>query len=201
MKNFLLIISISLISNTVYCQRDSILIPFENTQHQLNQKGMFILSSWGGANLVSGIIGYGISEKFEDQQFHLMNAAWGAVNLSIAAPSLFRKPQRAESNYELLQKQTSFEKIFLANALLDVVYISGGTYLTQMSKNQTDYKLKARLNAYGNSIIIQGAGLLLFDSFMTILHNKNRKHKLDPFMKKAHFNFSFNSVSLQYKLY
>lgn len=201
MKNFFLIISILLIYKTTWCQYDSSLISFENTQHKLNRKGMLILSSWGGANLASGIIGYGVSDKFEDQQFYLMNAAWGAVNLGIAAPSLFRKPQQAGSDYDLIKKQTSFEKIFLANAILDVVYITGGTCLTQLSKNQTDHKLKARLNAYGNSIIIQGAGLLIFDSFMTALHNQNRKHKLDPVMKKVHFSFSSNSFSLQYNLY
>lgn len=182
-------------------QLDSGLVSFESRQQKINHKGMIVLSSWGGASLVSGAIGYGVSEKFEAKQFHLMNAAWGAVNLGIALPSLFNKPTKSSSVFDLQKKQTTYEKLFLANAILDVVYISGGAYLTQLSKNQSDLKLSQRLNGYGNSIIIQGAGLLIFDSFMTIIHNKNRKQGLDPILKKAQISFSGNAIYLKYNLY
>jgi hypothetical protein len=199
MKIYISTLLLLLFFNKSFAQTDSSLIPFENRQYKLNHNGMIILSSWGGANLVSGAIGYGVSDKFEDQQFHLMNAAWGAINLGIALPSVFNKQKRTASFFDLQKKQTTFEKLFLANALLDVVYITGGTCLTQVSKNQTDTKLSQRFNAYGNSIIIQGAGLLIFDTFMTLLHNKNRKHHLDPRLKNATFSFSGNSVRLGYR--
>lgn len=199
MKIYINIIAIILIFTKSVAQSDSKLIPFEDKQYKINHHGMIVLSSWGGANLVSGAIGYGTSAKFEDQQFHLMNAAWGAVNLGIALPSLFNKQKRAASLFDLQKKQTTFEKLFLANALLDVVYISGGAYLTQVSKTQSDIKTSQRLNAYGNSVMIQGAGLLAFDTFMTILHNRNRKQHLDPLLKNATFTFTGNSVRLGYR--
>ncbi len=199
MKIYISIIAIILISTKGFAQTDSKLIPFEDKQYKINHNGMIVLSSWGGANLVSGAIGYGTSAKFEDQQFHLMNAAWGAINLGIALPSVFNKQKSAASLFDLQKKQTTFEKLFLANALLDVVYISGGAYLTQVSKNQTDSKTSQRLNAYGNSVMIQGAGLFVFDTFMTLFHNRNRKRHLDPLLKNATFTFTGNSVKLGYR--
>lgn len=102
--------------------------------------------------------------------------------------------------YDLQKSQTQAEKLFLANAILDVVYISGGFYMKEFASNQTDIKKQERFNGFGNSVIIQGAGLMAFDLIMTILNNRNRKKHLDPFLKKASISFTGNYIKLGYSL-
>ena len=91
------------------------------------------------------------------------------------------------------------EKIFLANAMLDIVYVTGGVCLKEYSYNQSDIKHRQQFNGFGNSVIMQGAGLLVFDTFMTLLNNRNRKKNLDPFLKKATLSFTGNYFKIGYR--
>lgn len=91
------------------------------------------------------------------------------------------------------------EKIFLANAMLDIAYVAGGVALKQYGYNQTELKKQQQFNGFGNAVMIQGAGLLIFDSFMTILNNRNRKRNLDPILKKASISFTGNYFRLGYR--
>jgi hypothetical protein len=52
-----------------------------------NHYGMIVLSSWAGANLLSGAYGY---SKFSGERmyFHQMNLFWNTVNISIAGFAL-----------------------------------------------------------------------------------------------------------------
>lgn len=198
MKYLLLIIT-SLILQPSIAQTDSIIKQFDNRANNLNRNGMVVLSSWAGANIVGSAVGYALTTSNEEKDFYLMNASWGVINLGLALPSLFSKAKETTSIYDLQKKQTNMEKIFLANALLDVAYITGGFYLKQYASNQTEIKKQERFNGFGNSIVIQGAGLMVFDMAMTILNNRNRKKHLDPFLKKASISFSGNFVRLGYK--
>lgn len=128
-----------------------------------------------------------------------MNAAWGAVNLGIALPGLLSKPKTGLNAYDLQHSQTKTEKIFLANAVLDVAYITGGLLLNEYGNRQNSAKQQQQFNGFGNAVILQAAGLFLFDTAMTILNNRNRRHHLDPLLKKTYFSFSGTSFRLGYR--
>lgn len=189
-------ILVSIVSNA---QTDSIIKQFDNRKNKLNHNGMIILTSWASANIVGSGIGYALTKSEEEKNFYLMNASWGVINLGIALPGLLAKEKTSATMYDLQKSQTQAEKLFLANAILDVVYISGGFYMKEYASNQTDLKKQERFNGFGNSVIIQGAGLMAFDLAMTILNNRNRKKHLDPFLKKASFSFTGNYIKLGYR--
>lgn len=180
-------------------QTDSIIKQFDSRKNKLNHNGMIVLSSWAGVNIVGSGIGYALTKSEEEKNFHLMNASWGIVNLGIALPGLLAKEKTSATIYDLQKSQTQAEKLFLANAILDVVYISGGFYMKEYASNQTDIKKQERFNGFGNSVIIQGAGLMAFDLAMTILNNRNRKKHLDPFLKNASISFTGNYIKLGYR--
>lgn len=148
-------------------------------KHTLNHNGMKVLTAWSIASIASGA-GYFVSHAAEEKYFYAMNAGWGFVNLAIALPGLRAKKPSYKTKFELLQNQTKTEKIFLANAMLDLTYITGGFLLKEMAKNQTNTSRKAMWSGFGNSFILQGAGLLAFDVSMTILNNKFRKKNIEP---------------------
>jgi MFS family permease len=180
-------------------QSDTLIKNFDTKRYQLNKKGMIVLSTWGGATMIGSAIGYGLTNSHEEKQFYLMNGAWGLINLGIALPGALAKQKNSASIYEMQKTQTKMEKIFLANAMLDITYVTGGVLLKQYSYNQTDIKKQQQFNGFGNAVIIQGAGLLIFDSFMTILNNRNRKKNLDPILKKASISFTGNYFRVGYR--
>lgn len=185
----------------LYCthaQNDSIVTQFEYKKSKLNHNGMIVLSSWAGANIAGSAVGYSLTQSYEEKQFYVMNGAWGIINLGIALPGLFPKPKASSSIYETQKNQTNIEKLFLANAVLDVAYITGGFYLKQYATNQSETKKQQQFNGFGNAVVLQGAGLLVFDTFMTLLNNRNRKTHLDPFLKKTSLSFSGNYVKIGY---
>jgi hypothetical protein len=196
---YLLLVLLFFSLNLVVSQNDSVIRKFDERKNHLNHNGMIVLTSWAGANIAGSAAGYALTNSYEEKQFYIMNGAWGVINLGIALPGLLSKPRPAVSIYELQKKQTKMEKIFLANAVLDVVYITGGFYLKEYGTHQEDIKNKQMYNGFGNSVIIQGAGLMVFDVAMTILNNRNRKKHLDPFLKKASVSFSGNFVRLGYR--
>ncbi len=196
---YALVIITALIWQRSFAQTDTIIKQFDDRKNHLNHNGMIVLSSWAGANIVGSGIGYALTNSHEEKEFYLMNGAWGLINLGIALPGLLSKTKPTPTLYDLQKNQTKIEKLFLANAILDVAYISGGFYLKEYGSNQTDIKKQERFNAYGNSVIIQGAGLMVFDIAMTILNNRNRKKHLDPFLKKASISFSGNFIKLGYQ--
>lgn len=172
---------------------------FDNRKNKLQHDGMVVLGSWASANIIGSAIGYGLSTSNEEKEFYIMNGSWGLINLGLALPALLTKPKPTASLYDLQRNQTKFEKIFLANAVVDVAYIAGGFYLKEYASNQSALKDQERFNGFGNAIILQGAGLMAFDIAMTLLTTKNRRTHLDPFLKKTYFSFSGNSLRLGYR--
>ena len=180
-------------------QSDSLIRAFDTRRHKLNKNGMIVLSSWGGATIAGSATGYALTNSYEEKQFYLMNGAWGLINLGIALPGAFSSPKKGSSVYDIQKAQTRMEKIFLANAMLDVAYMAGGVALKQYSYRQTEIKQQQRFNGFGNAVIIQGAGLFIFDSFMIILNNRNRRKNLEPVLKKASISFTGNYFRLGYR--
>jgi hypothetical protein len=162
---YILFISLCFSLTCIIGQNDSITKQFDERKNRLNHNGMIVLTSWAGANIAGSAAGYALTNSYEEKQFYIMNGAWGVINLGIALPGLLSKQKSTTSIYELQKNQTKLEKLFLANAILDVVYITGGFYLKEYGSHQEDTKKQHMYNGFGNSVIIQGAGqdtLILF---------------------------------------
>lgn len=170
---------------------------FNQQRNKSGRTGMLVLTSWGGANLIYGLIAQSQTsgtEKF----FHQMNAMWGGVNAAIGFMGYLGSRKSKElSLSQSVRAQYASEKTFLFNAGLDLAYIGGGLYLHERSKSVT--KNPSRLKGYGGSIIMQGAALLIFDVTMYSIHHKHGK-KLLKFLDKSSVYFAPGQMGMVVKL-
>jgi hypothetical protein len=173
MKNLLFLSLFLSFSTTVFSQNLT-LSNFNQERLDLNRKGMTVLGSWAGANLITnGILLSNASGS--DKAFYKMNIYWNVVNGALAGLSLLQKSknQANMSAFQTLEEQNSTEKIFLFNTGLDVAYVVGGVYLLEKSNNSTSDQ--DMLKGYGQSVILQGGFLLLFDGIMYGVHRSHSK--------------------------
>ena len=106
-----------------------------------------------------------------------MNAAWGVINLSIAGLGYLgakRELNKVYSSTQALHRYEATKRLYLLNAGLDGLYISTGAFLAEHAKHGgTNADL---YRGFGKSLILQGAGLLLFDATMfTAHHHKDKR--------------------------
>ena len=182
----------SVLSASAFSQQIA-LDSFNTKKLQINKRGMTVLASWGAANIAWGAIAKA-NASGSDKYFHEMNMIWGGINLGLSALGYIGSRKRQMLNTAAtLQKQTAVEKTFLFNAGLDVAYIAGGFYLTEKAKN--DLAKHDRYKGYGNSIVLQGAALLLFDGVMYLIHNKHGK-QLYQNADNWHFTLTGNGAGL-----
>ena len=73
---------------------------------------------------------------------------------------------------DVLKHQNRIEKTYLINAGLDVVYVGAGLLMNKTSDNQ---KNPEKFKGYGNSIMVQGGFLLLYDAIIYAIHRKHGK--------------------------
>ena len=97
---YLLLILTPFIWHLSFAQSDSIMKQFESRKNKINHNGMIVLSSWAGANIIGSAVGYGLTNSYEEQQFYLMNGAWGIVNLSIGLPGLLSKTKPSHKHLQ-----------------------------------------------------------------------------------------------------
>jgi hypothetical protein len=156
---------------------------FVNNYNYINKNGMLVLGSWAVGNILVGGIGRTKSNG-EAKYFHEMNAAWNMINLSIAGFGLYNSfnfdPLLNTSQAILEQKK--IENFLLFNAGLDIAYLGIGFYLKERAKTS---KYSERLIGYGNSLLLQGAFLFLFDLTLYYFHDD------------LSFNFISNIESIQ----
>lgn len=147
---------------------------FNKERLSINKKGMIVLGTWSAANIVSGAIGAATAHG-SAKYFHQMNLAWGVINGSLAGLGIWgaTKDRRTYSLGGSIKEQHKVEKLFLINAGLDVAYIGTGAWLTQ--KRKTTTKKPQRLEGFGNSLLMQGGFLLLFDGIMFAVHSHHGK--------------------------
>lgn len=156
---FALLISIGLFGQDL----TPTLLDFNQQSINHQKTAMLTLGGWAVVNIGAGLALRGSSEG-APREFHTMNALWNTVNLGIAGLGYYTALQSDPASWDLatsLGKHQNFQKILLFNAGLDVGYIMGGLYLTERSKRpgvNTD-----QLKGFGNSIMLQGAFLMVFD--------------------------------------
>jgi hypothetical protein len=173
------------------------------SKHTLN--GMITFSSWTGANLIAGTIGVATT-RGEVQHFFEMNLYFNAINVAIAVPGLIAavKGKTKGLSFEQTVKEVQKVKtVYIVNGVLDLTYITAGFLLREIGRNNSNnIALSNRLLGYGNSFIVQGGFLLLFDFIEFGVHSVNGK-RLDEHWKKISFQpygaFGLG-MSLQYNL-
>lgn len=149
----------------------------------LNQKriettrnGMWVLTGWGIANTGIGLIGTISTNNHEVKAFHTMNMLWGAVNTGIGVLAIMRANKEMSQNSSDADKYRAFrnvKKLYLINGGLDLLYIGTGLFVKSKSNK---LKIPAKGIGYGNALILQGAGLLVFDLTIFLSHNKQTKN-------------------------
>ncbi len=160
--------------------------------------GMWVLSSWAVANIAYGGIAAARGEG-SNKYFNRMNIYWNVVNLGIAAPSLIGALRARKSPPTTLDQSIedlhSIEKTLLFNAGLDVAYLTGGFYLLEKAKNTLDKE--ARFRGFGQSIILQGGFLLLFDA-ANYLALRQSHRKAAEILKNVQFTGQSVGVILEF---
>ena len=172
------------------------LVKFEKERVRYSKNAMIGLAGWSVANLVGSGIATDTRNK-EMRYFHQMNVMWGGINLAIAGLGYWGANREKIDNptIESVQKhQRRIEKTYLINAGLDVVYIGSGLLMNKTSDNQ---KNPEKFKGYGNSIMVQGGFLLLYDAVMYAIHRKHGK-LLKGMGDKVILNAGPGAVSLTY---
>lgn len=172
------------------------LVKFEKERVRISKNAMITLAGWSVANIVVSSIATDTRNK-ENRAFHQMNVMWGGINLAIAGLGYWgaRKEKIDNPTMESAMKhQRRIEKTYLINAGLDVVYVGAGLLMNQTADNQ---KKPDKFRGYGNSIMLQGGFLLLYDGIMYAIHRGHGK-QLKVMDNKVTLNAGPGAVSLTY---
>ena len=165
-------------------------------QMSTQKTGMYVLSGWSVANIAVSGIAVGQAEG-STKHFHEMNIYWNVVNLGIAGLGFLAINKQKSQNASLanvIDVQHSLEKTLLFNSGLDLAYMASGAYLIEKGKNQIDITDKNRQKGFGQSILVQGGFLLVFDVTNYFLHQSNNR-KIKRILEKV--DLSSNGVSIR----
>jgi hypothetical protein len=127
------------------------------------QTGMLVLGSWALINIGSGLV---LRGRYDDDRrhFHTMNAGWNAVNLGLAGFGYFRSLRFRNKEVNGLEFSGHYLKTrqtLLFNAGLDLAYMGTGWALMERSRH--DMKDALQWRGFGQSLLLQGAFLFVFD--------------------------------------
>ncbi len=196
MQKRILLICLICASLSCYSQKVD-LLKFEKDRTSIQKKSMMALAGWSVANIVGSGIATNTRNK-EVRYFHQMNVMWGSINLAIAGLGYWSASREKIDNPTLesvLKHQNRIEKTYLINAGLDVLYVGSGLLMNKTSNNQ---KNPERFKGYGNSIMLQGGFLLVYDAISYAIH-KNHGKLLKGLADKVDLNVGLGSVSMVYK--
>ena len=195
MNKTILLICLVAVSLPAFSQKDA-LIRFEKERIHYSKNAMLALGGWSAANIIVSGIATNTPNK-ETRYFHQMNVMWGGINLAIAGLAYWGAGREKVDDPGLaavIKHQNRIEKTYIINAGLDVVYIGAGLLMNRTSDNQ---KNPDRFKGYGNSFMVQGGFLLLYDAVMYSIHRKHGK-QLKGMGEKLTFNAGPGAVSLTY---
>jgi len=192
MKQTLILFTCGLFTIATFAQQ--ITLPEFNARRlKIDKTAMTILASYSTANIVYGTIAASQTTG-SNKYFHQMNAIWNGVTLGIVALGHFTTKKEGELGLAAsLKKQHSVEKLFLFNTALDLAYVAGGAYMYERSKTTTNKP--ERLKGYGQSVMLQGGVLLLFDGLMYAIHQRHGK-RLDSILQNVQIAATGNGIGL-----
>jgi hypothetical protein len=171
---------------------------FNNERIKTTSSGMEVLGGWGALNLATGAIAWPNSTSPEARYFFKMNTIWGAVNFGTGLLTYASLQKQRKKNFtaaETLKEQKRIEKIFQINSYLDIAYIGTGLYL----KIAGDSRHSPIMKGYGESVLLQGGFLLLFDGLM-YKAEKGNGTKLRTFLEKHPVTFDGRRVGIVFNM-
>ena len=195
MNKILLLIWMIGISSQSFSQKEN-LVKFEKDRVRYTKNAMVALAGWSVVNIVGSGIATNTRNK-EVRYFHQMNVMWGGINLTLAGLGYWGAGREKVDNpvlADVLKHQNRIEKTYLINLGLDVAYVGAGLLMNKTSDNQ---KNPAKFEGYGNSIMLQGGFLLLYDAIVYSIHHKHGK-QLKGMGEKLTLNAGPGAVSLTY---
>ena len=125
---------------------------------------MTILGGWAGLNLVASPL-IKTKSMYSWPHFHQMNFNWNIVNAGIASFGFISAKKKSKlewTNLSLAQERRKLQKILAINIGLDLCYMLVGSLLIK-NASKLDDSSKNRNMGFGNSLIVQGAYLFIFD--------------------------------------
>ena len=148
--------------------------------YKQQQNSLLLLSGWSATNLVASPIFCKnlYSAESKSDYFHQMNFNWNLINAGICGVSHFlvhRDSKKPWNLNDISNRKSKAEKSITFNMGLDILYVITGFVL-----NKTANESKGNLNinkGYGNSLMIQGGYLLLYDA---IFLRRLKKIKVPP---------------------
>ncbi len=142
-------------------------------RHKLEKTGLGVLGGWSVASIGGGLVGAANSTGAV-RQFHKRNVLFGGINLGLAGVGyLFASRQSIGGNLaQTLSRQERIEKLYLLNTGLDAAYVVLGFYYKERAARFTGEKRDKRIGT-GNSLLLQGGFLFLYDGLLYLLHNAN----------------------------
>ena len=195
MNKILLLIWMIGISSQSFSQKEN-LVRFEKERVRYTKNAMVALAGWSVVNIVGSGIATNTRNK-EVRYFHQMNVMWGGINLTLAGLGYWGAGREKVDNpvlADVLKHQNRIEKTYLINLGLDVAYVGAGLLMNKTSDNQ---KNPAKFEGYGNSIMLQGGFLLLYDAIIYSIHHKHGR-QLKGMGEKLTLNAGPGAVSLTY---
>ncbi|HVV53919.1 MAG TPA: hypothetical protein VHC47_01255 [Mucilaginibacter sp.] len=182
-----------IVSCHAFAQQDSLKI-FNADRVKITSNGMAILGGWGVANLGTGAIGWANSTTPESRYFYQMNLVWGAANFGAALlgyTGTQKHKKQSLTAAETIKEQERIQKIFFVNGCLDIAYLGTGLYL----KLNGDSRNSPEMKGYGESLLLQGGFLLIFDGLM-YKSEKANGNKLHQFLEKHPVTFNGREVGI-----
>ncbi|MDW3648154.1 MAG: hypothetical protein R8P61_13890 [Bacteroidia bacterium] len=195
LKAFLAICGFMLLFSLGQAQNPE-LSEFNQKRLTTSNRAMYVLGGWAVGNIALG----GIQRSRlsgEQKYFHEMNLFWNLVNLGIAGAALYGNAQLDPSSlslFESLHEQDKLEKILWFNVALNGSYILGGAWLKERSKSATNRP--ERLKGYGNSLMLQGGFLLVYDLVHVLIQQSQSSDKIEAFLSQV--QFSGTGISLRF---
>jgi len=167
---------------------------YQSDFNKINENLMLTLGSYAVGNFAVSGASYFVSEDQVTKHFHEMNVMWNSVNLGLAVPGYLKAKRggKALTFDEMIKEQKKTETIFLVNDVLDLGYIATGIWMRNEAVNQGERA--DMFKGYGNSLILQGSFLLVFDAYAFYLHRNHAKQL--PMLDRVSFHTSGAGVAL-----
>ena len=136
-----------------------------NNFYKTQENAMKILGGWSALNItLSPFLKTTSNESWP--HFHQMNFNWNLVNAGIAGLGYIGLKKRKEKNWSsssLEKERNKLKKSLAVNMGLDVCYIIAGVLLNNRVEKLSSQD-QARNIGFGNSLMLQGGFLFVFDA-------------------------------------
>ena len=163
---FLLLLLVIFSLNISKAQQDS--IQYQKQIFKVQSQSNLVLSGWSILNLtISPLSSKSLFNPVTvSDHFHSSNFNWNTLNIGIVGLGYYSTYRSSHKNWtmsELSIRKKRIERTLAINTALDFLYIAAGVFL-KYATNPNDVVNYPLYQGNGNSLILQGSFLLIFDS-------------------------------------